>query len=385
MRKICAVTTSRADYGLLHGLLRRIEDSEDLELQLLVSDAHFSRTQGLTAWEVAEDRLPIARSIETKLVSESARSSSHALGRGIAAFADAFADLEPDLVVLLGDRFELLAPSAAALVAAVPIAHIHGGEKTVGAIDDSVRHAITKLAFWHFVATEEFKKRVIQLGEAPDRIFLVGGLGVDLIKETPLMDLETLEESLDMALRTKKLLITYHPTTLALQAQINEVDELLQALDEFTDVHLIFTSPNLDVGGEAIQRRIQDFCERRSDRAKYFNHLGRVRYLSLMKKVDGVVGNSSSGLLEAPTFGVGTVNIGDRQQGRPRATSVIDCAVDKTAIVIALEKLFSRGFRVQLPTTVNPYGLGGATDRIFAVLCDYELPSVPRKSFWDLI
>jgi GDP/UDP-N,N'-diacetylbacillosamine 2-epimerase (hydrolysing) len=305
------------------------------------------------------------------------------MGRATTGFADALDELRPDMLVVLGDRYEILAAVSAALVLGVPVAHLHGGETTEGAFDEAIRHAVTKMAHLHFVAAEEYRDRVIQLGEQPDRVFLVGGLGVDAIKRLELMDRDQLEDFLGFPLGQRSLLITFHPVTLEQGSAANQMAELLAALARERDTTLIFTMPNADTENRRIVEQIEAFVAAH-DNAHSFVSLGQKGYLSCMQHVDGVVGNSSSGLAEVPSFHVGTVNIGDRQKGRLKAASVIDCGPDRGSIAAALARLRSSEFQRSLPQVSNPYGDGGASEKIVEVLRTYPLDDIQKKSFYDL-
>jgi GDP/UDP-N,N'-diacetylbacillosamine 2-epimerase (hydrolysing) len=304
------------------------------------------------------------------------------MGLGMIGFADALAELRPDLVLVLGDRYEIFAAAAAAMIARVPIAHLHGGEATEGLIDESIRHSITKMAHLHFVAAEEYRRRVIQLGEEPDRVFRVGGLGVDNILRLKLLTRRELEDALDFKLMPRNLLITFHPVTLEHNTSAAQMDELLAALLELQDTGLIFTMPNADTEGRVLFRKIEEFCENHPW-ARAYTSLGQLRYLSCIQSVDGVVGNSSSGLAEVPSFKKGTINIGDRQRGRLRALSVIDCEPNHSSIRTALNSLFSTEFQEQLPAVQNPYGNGGASEAVVKVLEHRPFDDLLKKRFYD--
>jgi GDP/UDP-N,N'-diacetylbacillosamine 2-epimerase (hydrolysing) len=285
--------------------------------------------------------------------------------------------------VVLGDRFEIFAAVAAALIAGIPVAHLHGGELTEGAFDDAIRHSITKMSHLHFVAAADYRRRVVQLGEQPERVFLVGGLGVDAIKRIKLLDRKELEASLDFKLGLRNLLITFHPVTLEGQSSRQQMAELLAALSKLDDTHLIFTMPNADTGGRELAGMVDAFVADHPN-ARVYSSLGQLRYLSCLKQVDGVVGNSSSGLAEAPSMATGTVNIGDRQKGRLLASSVINCPPERQAIFEAIQGLYAPDFRRGLAETVNPYGNGGASQQIVQVLSDYPLEGILKKSFHDI-
>ncbi|WP_343517845.1 UDP-N-acetylglucosamine 2-epimerase [Sphingomonas sp.] len=383
-RRICVVTGTRAEYGLMRGLIAGLRDDDAFELQLAVTGMHLSPEFGLTWREIEADGFPIDERVEILLSSDTPVGVSKAMGLGMIGFAEAFARLKPDLVVVLGDRFEILAAASAALVAGIPIAHIHGGETTEGAFDEAIRHSVTKMSHLHFTAAAPYRDRVIQLGEAPERVFLVGGLGIDAIKGLPLLDRAELEAQLDLKFGERNLMVTFHPPTLEPGETTAQMQALLDALDSLgPETHLLFTMPNADTGGRELAAMVDRFVAAR-DNARVFTSLGQLRYLSCMRLMDGVVGNSSSGLIETPSFGIGTVNIGDRQAGRLKAASVIDCAPQQDAIEAALERLFSDDFRKGLAGVENPYGTGGATTAILDVLRRHPLSGLLKKSFHDI-
>jgi GDP/UDP-N,N'-diacetylbacillosamine 2-epimerase (hydrolysing) len=359
-----------------------IRKSPDLTLQVLVTGMHLSPEFGLTYKEIEADGFAIDRKIEMLLGSDTAVGLAKSMGLGLIGFGDALQQLQPDLMVVLGDRFEILPAVAAALVARIPVAHLHGGEVTEAAFDEAIRHSITKMSHLHFVAAEEYRRRVIQLGEDPERVFLVGGLGVDNIKKLTLLDRPALEASLRFKLGRRNLLVTFHPVTLEQATSSEQMEELLAALDALTDTQLIFTMPNADSGGLAISQMVTRFVADHFN-ARVYTSLGQLQYLSCVQHVDGVVGNSSSGLTEAPSFKRGTVNIGSRQSGRLKAASVIDCPPERKAISEALRRLYSAPFQASLKSVQNPYGEGGASEKIVRVLRDVELDCLLRKSFRD--
>ncbi len=382
-RKICVVTGTRAEFGLLRWVMQEVRDTLGLKLQIIATGMHLSPEFGLTYKEIEQSGFSIDAKVEMLLSADTASGIAKSMGLGLIGIADAYARLRPDLIVLLGDRFEVFSAAAAALVAGIPVAHLHGGETTEGAFDEAIRHSITKMSHLHFVAAADYRRRVIQLGEQPDRVFEVGGLGIDAIKRITLMDRDALEESLDFKLGPKNLLITFHPVTLESHSSSQQMRELLSALDQLHDTHMIFTMPNADTGSRELASMVGEFVASHTTSARAYESLGQLRYLSCMKLVDGVVGNSSSGLAEAPSMEVGTVNIGDRQRGRLQATSVIDCVPKEKAILEAIKKLYAEDYQRTLPTTVNPYGGGGASEQIVRVLKDYPLDGVLKKSFYD--
>jgi GDP/UDP-N,N'-diacetylbacillosamine 2-epimerase (hydrolysing) len=360
-----------------------IRQAPDLELQVVATGMHLSPEFGLTYREIEKDSFSIARKIEMLLSSDTATGLAKSMGLGLIGFGDALQDLQPDLMLVLGDRFEIFAAVAAAMVARVPVAHLHGGEATEGAFDEAIRHSITKMSHLHFVAAEEYRKRVIQLGEHPDRVFLVGGLGIDNIKRLNLLDRQDLEAALGFKLGTKNLLITFHPVTLEQSTAVEQMAELLAALDTLKETHLILTMPNADTDSRALFNLIEAFVATHPN-ARVYTSLGQLRYLSCIQHVDGVVGNSSSGLLEVPSFRKGTVNIGDRQGGRLKADSVIDCSPDRYAIGAAIQRLYSVEFQERLETVRNPYGDGGASEKIVRVLQTVQLNNILKKKFFDV-
>jgi len=382
-RRICVITGGRAEYGLLRWLMTAIRETPGLELQVVATGMHLSPEFGLTFREIEADGFRIDEKVEMLLSSDTPEGVTKSMGIGLIGFADMFQRLKPDLVVVLGDRFEILSAASAALIARIPLAHLHGGETTEGAFDEAIRHAITKMAHLHFVAAEEYQRRVVQLGEDPARVFVVGGLGIDNIHKLPLLGREQLEEALDFKLGKKNLLVTYHPVTLDGSESLRHMQALLDALDTLTDTNLIFTMPNADSDGRALGEMVQDYVLKHSN-ARVYKSLGQLRYLSCMKHVDGVVGNSSSGLIEAPALGKGTVNIGDRQRGRLKAASVIDSAPNRDDIIAALQRLLTPQFQAEARTVRNPYGDGGAAARIATVLRDFPLTDILKKRFYDL-
>lgn len=382
-RKICVITGSRAEYGLLRNVMEEIEKNQVLVLQLVATGMHLSPEFGLTYHEIENDGFTINRKVELLLSSDSPVGVTKSIGLGIIGFSDVLSDLAPDVVLVLGDRFEILAAVTAAMMLSIPVAHLHGGELTEGAVDESIRHSITKMSHLHFVATDEYRDRVIQLGEQPDKVYMVGGLAIDNIINSPLFDKSELESSLGIRFGKRNLLVTFHPVTLEGDASENQMSELLSALNELQNTQLIFTMPNADANGRVIFDMIKEYTDAH-DNAYVFTSLGYKRYLSCMKFVDGVVGNSSSGLIEAPSFNKGTINIGDRQKGRIKAESVIDSLPDKHSISDALEKLYSKSFQDKLVNVKNPYGNGGASKRVVEVLENVSLDNILKKQFYDI-
>jgi len=383
-RKVCIVTGTRAEYGLLYWLMKEIQGNSDLELQIIATGMHLSPEFGLTYRQIEKDGFTIDKKIEMLLSSDTPVGISKSMGLGMISFSEAYTELRPDIVVLLGDRFELFSAAAAAMITRIPIAHLHGGETTEGVVDEPIRHSITKMSHLHFTATEEYRRRVIQLGEDPARVFNVGGLGIDNIKKLKLLSREEFEDSINFKLGPKNLIITFHPVTLEYATAGEQFQNLLDALDELQDTKLIFTKPNADTEGRVIIKLIDEYVSRNSHKAIAFVSLGQLRYLSAMQFVDGVAGNSSSGLAEAPTFKIGTINMGDRQRGRIKTDSVIDCEPDKESILTAISKLYSKEFYNKLKNVKNPYGEGGAAERINKLLKETDLTDILKKEFYDI-
>lgn len=382
-RKICIVTGARSEYGLLRWLMEEIKARPELELQILVTGMHLSPEFGLTWKTIEHDGFRIDRKVEMLLSSDTPTGIAKSIGLGIVGFADAFNELAPDVVLLLGDRFEILGAATAAMVACIPIAHLHGGELTEGAMDDAIRHAVTKMSHFHFVANETYRQRVIQLGEQPARVFTVGGLGLDNISHLDLLSRQELERSINFKLRSRNLLITFHPVTLEKNSAIDQFTELLASLDELVDIGLIFTMPNADPESRELIRMVESFVVQHKN-ARCYSSLGQLRYLSCMKEVDGVVGNSSSGLIEAPALRKGTINLGSRQDGRLKAASVIDCAPKRESISSAIRHLYSSSFQSTLLDLVNPYGTPGASAKVADMLANLKLEGVLQKHFYEI-
>lgn len=382
-RRICVITGTRAEYGLLRLLMQGIRDDDQCELQLVATGMHLSPEFGSTYQVIEADGFRIDRKVDILLSSDSAVGIGKSVGLGVIGFAEAFEQLRPDLIVVLGDRFEILSAVNAALFARIPVLHIHGGEVTEGAVDECMRHAITKMSHVHCVATEDYRRRVIQLGEQPSNVHCVGGLGADAIKQIKLLNRTELESALDFQLKHRNLLITFHPETLAEDSSEAQMAEVLKALGEMDDAGLIFTLPNSDVGGRRLIVMLQDFVSRNPN-ARAFSSLGQLRYLSCMSICDGVIGNSSSGLLEAPSLKKGAVNIGDRQRGRLQAASVINCRPVHKEIKAAIQQLYAPAFQASLVRVINPYGDGGASERILSLIKDQQFDRLTRKLFHDL-
>ncbi len=384
-RRICVVTGTRAEYGLLTEILRAFAADRAFELQLVVTGMHLSPEFGLTVKTIEADGFTIAARVDMLVAGDTGVATAKSMGLGLSGFADTFAKLKPDLLLVLGDRFEILAAVQAALVMQLPIAHIAGGDSTEGAFDEAIRHSITKMSALHFVTNPEAATRVRQLGENPSHIYIVGSPGLDTIRRMTLLDRTALEATLGAKLHQRNLLITYHPETLAAGGIRLPFQELLAALAELgPDTGLFFTYPNADPGGRELISMIDAFAANHAN-VHAWHSLGQLRYLSLMRTVDAVVGNSSSGLYEAPSFKIPTINIGDRQSGRMKAGSVIDCAANTREIGHALTQAFSPEFVEKCRGAINPYGDGHATERILGVLKEItDFPSLIRKQFFIL-
>jgi GDP/UDP-N,N'-diacetylbacillosamine 2-epimerase (hydrolysing) len=383
LKKILVVTGTRAEYGLLRWVIDGIAESNLLELQLCATGMHLSPEFGLTFQEIEADGYQIDSKVEMLLSADTPSAISKSMGLGLIGFADEFSRLKPDLIVILGDRFEIMCAATAATIARIPIAHLHGGEATEGCIDEAIRHSITKMSHLHFVAAEEYRKRVIQLGENPNRVFCVGGLGVDNILKLDLLSKQELEYALDFELGIKSMLVTFHPVTLECNTSGDQMRELLRSLSEFKDHKIIFTMPNADTDGREIFELIENFCSDNNN-CQAFTSLGQLRYLSCLKYVEVVVGNSSSGLLEVPSFGIPTVNIGDRQKGRLKAVSIIDCEPKKSQITDEIKRAISSEFKEVCKHIKNPYGDGGASELIIRKIEDTDLQNIVKKGFYDI-
>ena len=384
MRKICIVTGSRAEWGLLSGLARKITDDPELELQIIATNMHLSPEFGLTYREIERQGFRINRKVEMLLSSDSANATGKSVGLATIGFADAYEELAPDMLLVLGDRYEILAAVTAALFYKIPVAHLHGGEVTEGAYDDAIRHAITKMSHLHFTSTEEYRRRVRQLGEQPERGFHVGAIGIDNIRHIALLDKKVLEEQLDFPFDRKTVLVTYHPETLDAIPVEEQFRNLLEALDDRQDIRILFTLPNSDTGGRIIVRMIEEFVARNKQRARAYTSLGQLRYVSALRFVAAVVGNSSSGILEVPSFGKPTLDIGNRQKGRLAANSVVHCGVSGAEISEGLNRVLSDAFAKQTACVQNPYEKEDSALEILKILKNYPLDGIVQKTFYDI-
>ena len=383
-KKICVVTGTRAEFGLMYWIMKLLQEDEEIDLQLIVTGMHLSPEFGLTFQDIEKAGFRIDKKIEMLLSSDSEIGISKSMGLAQISFAEAYQELTPDLIILLGDRFEIFSAASAAMVSKFPIAHLHGGETTQGLIDEPIRHSITKMAHLHFTGTEIYRKRVIQMGENPARVFNVGSPGLDNIFKLDLLDREAFEKSIDFKLNKKNILITFHPVTLENNTSEKQFEELLNALTELKDTSFIFTKPNSDTNGRIIIQQIDDFVAKNPKIACCFKSLGQLRYLSGLQYVDVVLGNSSSGLAEAPSFKVATIDIGDRQKGRIKAESVISCDPTRRSILKALKLAFTEEFQENLKDVKNPYGDGGASEKIVNIIKNFDYSNIIKKKFYDI-
>lgn len=381
--KICVITGTRAEYGLFYWLLKEIENDPKHQLQLVATGMHLSPEFGLTYKEI-EKEFTISKKIISLLSSDEDAAITKSMGITMMSFAEYFDEQKPDLVIVLGDRFEIFSAVSAAMIAKIPIAHLHGGENTEGLIDEPIRHSITKMSHLHFTATEKYRQRVIQLGEQPKKVFNVGGLGIDNIKKLELLSKKDFEESINFKLNKKNILITYHPVTLENNTSEKDFKEILNALDELENTNLIFTKANADTNGRIINKLIDDYVSDNKEKSVCFSSLGQLRYLSALKYVDIVLGNSSSGLAEVPSFKITTINIGDRQKGRIKADSVIDCKPEENDVLNAIKLSYSTEFQEKLKTVDNPYGNGGASKKIMGIINDTNFKNIIKKPFFDI-
>ena len=385
MRKITVVTGSRSEYSLLYWIIKGIHEDPDLELQLIVTGMHLSPEFGLTVNEIERDGFPIVERVEMLLSSDTETAIASSTGLGMIGFAKVYERFRPDILVVLGDRFEVLSAVSASIPFRIPVAHIHGGESTEGLIDESIRNAVTKMSHIHFTATEKYKKRVIQMGEKPDNVFSYGAPGLDNITSLNLLNKDDLLKVLKLDEQEKIGIVTYHPVTLEENTAEKQMSELLEALKLFKDIFWIFTLPNADTGGRVIMMKIKEFTHYNPKRGKAFQSLGQLRYLSLLKNAAVMVGNSSSGLIEAPSFELPVVNIGDRQLGRIRAENVLDvreCEIEP--IAAAINKAIVPEMKKSLQGLKNPYGDGHTSEKIVEILRTVSLSDLSKKQFCEL-
>lgn len=384
MKKICVVTGTRAEYGLLKPVIKRISDAKDLELNLAVTGMHLSPEFGLTYKEIEQDGYLITAKIEMLLSSDTPVGITKSMGLAIIGFADYFENNKPDLVIILGDRYEMLMVASAAMIARIPIAHIHGGELTEGLIDEAIRHSITKMSHLHFTTTEEYRRRVVQLGEQPQSVYNVGSLGVESIKKISLLKKDELESAIGFRFFTT-IMVTYHPVTLESMTSEAQFKNILRVLDAHKEITVIFTKANSDTDGRVINQMIDDYVKGNKGRCVAFTSLGQLRYLSALQFCTAVLGNSSSGLIEVPSFKIPTINIGDRQLGRVKAESVIDCDNSIEQIEDALMKALSPEFREQLSEMKNPYEGEQTSEKIVDIIRQQVNKGINiKKKFYDI-
>lgn len=383
MRKVCIVTATRADYGLLKPLMDLIQQSEEFELQIIATGAHLSPEFGLTYKAIENDGFIINEKVEILLSSDTPSSISKTMGLAMIGLADALPRLNPDLLVILGDRYEMLAIVSSATIFKIPIVHLHGGEITEGAYDDAIRHAISKLSFLHFTSTEVYRNRVIQMGEAPERVFNVGAIGLDNIKTMQLLSKEELEKDLDIKFKKYNYQVTFHPETLTNLSSEEQFKILLDVVSKQKDSFFIFTKANADTDGRIINQMIDQFVAKYPNIAKAYTSLGSLRFLSVVSVCDAIVGNSSSGILEAPSLHTATINIGDRQKGRIQADSIINVNCNTTEIENAFEDVKNNWSKERLVNIQNPYDNGGAAEKIIKQLIEIEF-SNKIKNFYNL-
>lgn len=385
VKNICVVTGNRADYDLLYPLLTRIINDDDINLHLVATGSHMSSEFGLTFKQIEDDGFIIKHKVEILPSSDTAEGAIKSMGLGLIGFAEVFDKIDVDILILLGDRFEIFVAATAATVARIPIAHLSGGETTEGAFDEAFRHSITKMSHLHFTTTELYRNRVIQLGEQPERVFNVGAFVMDNINEMKLLPKDELQKSMGFKFGKRNLLITFHPATLEELPPEDQFNNLLTALSNTEDVQLIFTKSNSDIGGGAINKMIDEYVELNHQTAVSYSFLGRLRYLSTMQYIDGVVGNSSSGLVEAPSFKIGVVNIGNRQRGRAKSSSVIDCDSSISEIEKAIKVIFSEEYKSKISIIRNIYEGKDVSKKILSVIKSYNLDGILMKKFYDSI
>ena len=381
-RKICIISGSRAEYGLLYRLIKEVDANQSFKLQLIVTGMHLNAKFGFTYKEI-EKNFKISKKININLSSDTNIGISKSMSIAQTKIANAYNELKPDIILLLGDRFEIFSAASAAMIATIPIAHIHGGEVTEGSFDDPMRHCITKMSHLHFVSNENHKRRVIQLGEQPKRVFNVGSLGVENIKKIKILKKQILEDELKFKFLKKNILVTFHPVTLEGEKIQGQTDELFKALNSLKKYGIIFTMPNADVGNKIIFKKVRKFCDLNKN-AKYYSSLGQKKYFSCLKYVDVVLGNSSSGIIEVPSFKIPTINIGNRQKGRLQSKSIINCKNDAGSILKALKKALSSNFQNNCKLNNNPYEKKGTCKKILKILSRTKIKDILKKNFYSL-
>jgi len=383
MKKICVITGSRAEYGLMSRVMRFIKEDIDLELQIIVTNMHLSKEHGETYKEIESDGFKINRKIPILSMSDTTNAIVKSVGTGIIGFADAYEEIKPDMIMVLGDRYEILAAVSVALFYKIPVLHLYGGEITEGAFDDAIRHAVTKMAHLHFTSTEEYRQRVIQMGENPETVFNVGALGCDNIHQVQLMSRDEIEKSLNIPVDRNTILVTFHPVTMENNTAETQFNELLSSIDEFRNLRVIFTMPNSDTDGKIIMKLIKEYVIKNSQRAIWYTSLGMIRYLSVLQYVGAVIGNSSSGIIEVPSFHIPTLNIGDRQKGRIAAKTVINCRPIKEDIVEKLKIIFNFDHTENMGDIANPYDKPNTAQEIVRIIKEKSNISATKK-FHDI-
>ena len=382
--KICFISGSRADYGLLSNLMKFFKNDKKYNLQIIVTGSHLSKMHGLTYSEIEKDRFKITKKIKLNIDKKKSENISESISIGIKQFSISYKNLKPDLIVLLGDRYEIFSACCAANISQIPVCHLHGGELTRGSIDDTFRHSMTKMSQFHFVSHKEYSKRVRQLGEDPKKIYVVGGFGVDLIKKVKLLSKKNLEKKLNIQFGKKNILVTYHPETINGSKNKKDFKELLKALETLKQTKIIFTRANADKDGRLINSMIDKFVKKNKDISYVFSSMGYKNYLSTLKFIDICLGNSSSGLLEVPTFKKITINIGDRQKDRIKASSVFDVRPKANLIIKMIKEIDKKKFKDLLKKTVNPYGGGGASEKTYQIIKKLNLKKSLSNKFFDI-
>jgi GDP/UDP-N,N'-diacetylbacillosamine 2-epimerase (hydrolysing) len=389
MKRVCIVTATRAEYGLLKPIILKLQAQNNLEVRVVATGMHLSPEFGMTCQEIEQDGIRLDRKIEILLSADTSSAISKSMGLAMISFADYFSERKPDLLIVLGDRYEILAVATTAMNARIPIAHLYGGDITEGAVDDVVRHAITKMSYFHFTATREHRRRVIQMGESPERVFWVGAMSVENACNVKKLSMHDLQEQIAFYWNRdleKMAVVTFHPVTLEDDTAREQFQNILNALDYFEDLKVIFTKANADAGGRVINHMIDDYVNEHPQKSKAYTSLGQLRYLSAVSLADVVIGNSSSGLSEVPTFHVPTVNIGDRQRGRVCGKTVISCGVAEKEITDAIQKALSQTFRNEICNEKNPYEKKGTSDAIVKILTEnLNKNNIDlKKHFYDL-
>ena len=382
--KLCVVTGTRAEYGLLKPLIDKIKVDQSYQLQLLITGAHLSPEFGMTVNQVLEDDYDVVEKVEMLLSSDTATGIVKSMGLGMIGYADAFERLKPDALIILGDRYEMLAVASAAVLFKIPVIHLHGGEITEGAYDDAIRHAITKLSSLHFTSTEEYKNRVIQMGEQPLNVFNVGAIGLDNVIDLPLHNRSKIESELGISFKKYNYQVTFHPETLGGTSAAEQFRILLNVMEKQSESFFVITKANADTGGRIINQMIDEFVVKNPEIAIAFSSLGNLRFLSLVKICDAMVGNSSSGIIEAPSLHTATINIGDRQKGRIQADSILSCETNEEAITNCFNKIKDTKFTEMIKLVSNPYGAGNTSKKILDVISKIDFSQLKPKTFYNI-